>query len=125
MPLFDPSKFQISPQQLWANSHPWGGGHTLETDPTRQGWRLRARSSDLCIIGRKANGGGVRGCASVMTLSNGRLDVAIHDELTPKELEDKLKAGERVSGDEYFQVDDCWGWALCVLSKLHELHQSQ
>jgi len=117
-------KFAISPQQLWMKGTPWGGGHTRETDPVLQGWRLKARSLELCIIGRKANGGGVRGCASVMTLTD-RFDVAIYDDLTPKELEDKFKAGERVQGDEYFQVDDCSGWALKVIDKLRELHQSQ
>lgn len=118
-------QFTLDPRNIWQNTLPWGNGHTRETDPFLQGWRLKARSAELCIIGRKADGGGVRGCASVLPYGDGRYDVAIYDELTPAELQAKFDAGENVPGDEYFQVDACGGWALRVLDKLHELHQSQ
>jgi hypothetical protein len=43
----------------------WGGGHTQETDPTKQGWKAKKAtprfSEDKCIVGQS----GVPGCALV------------------------------------------------------------
>lgn len=61
----------------------WGSGHTLATDPTRQGWRAAlSRKGGLALIIGQA---GVPGCASVMQLG-GQLHVALYCDVTPEQV---------------------------------------
>lgn len=57
--MFDPKSFRTSSLDLVR--HIWGGGHTLETDPTRKGWRCREVNPGLFLVGRP----GKEGCASL------------------------------------------------------------
>ena len=56
---------------------PWGGGHTIDTDPTKKGWVFRPAPSqfnhDIFMIGRK----GVPGCATLRLLGD-YWDVSYH-----------------------------------------------
>lgn len=112
-------EFSVSPRSQWSASSPWGGGHTTETDPTRKGWRLVASSHQLAVIGQK----GVKGCASVMPLSDGRLDVAYHDEAKPEELAARFSKNERVGGDGYLPVDGIPGWGLLVIEEIERIRR--
>ena len=108
--------FQVSPSQLWANTFPFGGGHTTETDPTRRGWKFRAQGA--CVLfGRK----GIKGCFSAMSLGDGRLDVALYEDHTPREVSEWLKK-ERGNREEldplYKQVHSTSGWALFFIQVL-------
>lgn len=96
----------------------WGGGHTVDTDPTRQGWRARPAKagSKVLIIGRR----GVAGAASVMQLSGGQLDVAIYGDQTPeavaKAMDIKPSDREGSLADPIFPVvPSTPGWGLRVL----------
>src|SRR4051794_4522085 len=61
----------------------WGNGHTPQTDPTRQGWRCRpAWDGGPLLIGPK----GIKGCATLVPLSDGEWDVAVYDDSTPEEV---------------------------------------
>lgn len=97
-------------------THLWGGGHTIETDPTRRGWRaFPAGKADAVLVGRF----GVPGCFSAVPLSEGRLDVAFYDE-APEEVARLWKVGEHPDCD-YLEVQDCPGWALVAIQKLAEV----
>ena len=100
--------FQVSPSSRWDATSPWGGGHTLETDPTRRGWRLRPQpgNPELAVIGRP----GKKGCLSAMFLSGG-VDVATYDDLDPKTLSERLKLG-KVPADAFKLVPAIPGWVL-------------
>jgi len=108
----------VSYHQLWQNTFPWGGGHTHTTDPTKRGWRMKAVSSKLTVIGRT----GIPGCMSVLLLSEG-FDVAIYDEEKPEDIFRALKDGQRLQADEYKQVGNYSGWALALLQEIEGLNQ--
>ena len=62
---FNPEAFTVS--NNLTDGSVWGGGHTVETDPTRKGWRCRhawftSGGLNMQLIGRP----GVRGCATVV-----------------------------------------------------------
>jgi len=107
--------FAVSFRQTWDASLPWGNGHTLETDPTKRGWRLRAMSGQLAVIGRT----GVPGCLSVVPF-DGQYDVAHYDELTPEEAWKRLKAGSIVA-DAYQRVGNHSGWALSLIQEIEAI----
>ena len=53
---------QLESPPWWYLSSPWGNGHTVETDPTQRGWRikaLKAISPETVLIGQR----GIPGCA--------------------------------------------------------------
>ena len=114
--MFDLKSFPLS---TWSATSPWGGGHTAETDPTRKGWRLVASSHQLAVIGQK----GVKGCASVMPLSDGRFDVAYYDDSKPEEIAARFAKGERVSGDGFTQVTESPGWGLAVIEEIDRIRR--
>ena len=113
--MFKLNEFVISPQQTWANSFPWGGGHTLETDPTRRGWRIRAVDADLAVVGRSGN----PGCLSVRSSAEG-YDVAFY-ECTPLELANDLKrpvGAREIFACAYRHVGNASGWALPFIQEI-------
>ena len=114
MDHFDASKFSVS-DRWWDGI--WGGGHTLATDPTHQGWRaaLSHKDSKVLVIGRRT----IRGCASVMRLSDGRLVVAVYDDATPEAISACVRERRPVPlADCILQVADIPGWGLAVLEKI-------
>lgn len=114
MSTFNASKFTTS-FRWWDGL--WGGGHTPASDPTRQGWRATPahKGSAVLIIGRRAT----RGCASVMQLPDGRLDVAGYDDSTPEEIAACVREGRPVPiADVTYQTRDYPGWGLSVLEKI-------
>ena len=97
----------------------WGGGHTPASDPTLHDWRaaLPHKDSKVLIIGRRA----VRGCASVMQLSDDLLDVSVYD-ATPEEIAACVREGRPVPcADITFQTRDYPGWGLEVLDRLCQI----
>jgi len=109
-------EFSISAKQSWEGTFPWGGGHTRETDPMGRGWRLRAESTTLAVIGRP----NMRGCISVRIMSNGELDVAMYDESTPNEVSGCLREGKRVEADAFYTAQSTPGWALPFLMEIEQ-----
>ena len=108
----------------------WGNGHTLETDPTRRGWRaaLSRKGGSVLIVGRR----GIRGCFSVMTFDRydyeamefiRKLDVAIYDDLTPEEVAQQVNVGRAVA-DEYREVDSISGWILPFIQEMERVQVS-
>lgn len=104
----------------------WGGGHTIDTDPSKQGWRasLSAKGSSTLVVGRP----GQRGCASVQQLSDGRVDVALYEDATPDDVVKGLAmrrgdpARVELLGDPiYMQLAMIPGWGLAILERLAEL----
>lgn len=97
----------------WTMSMMWGGGHTIATDPTKQGWRARRTVfPDVVLVGRP----GVVGCFSARPLSLGMLEVTIHHD-QPEVVDQAWRAGSYVEGDLHV-VSDAPGWALVVMRKL-------
>ena len=95
----------------------WGGGHTVDTDPTRRGWRaaLSHKDSKVLILGRR----GVVGCASVMRMAGGRLDISGYDDATPEEISACVRERRPVPlADVTFQTEASPGWGLAVLEKI-------
>jgi hypothetical protein len=123
MSLRIPAQFTSSPR--WWDGL-WGGGHTADTDPSRQGWRaaLAAKGGSVLVIGRK----GQAPCASVQRLSAGWVDVALYADAKPEDVARAmgLKRGDpardAILGDPlYVQVRATPGWGLTVLDKLRAL----
>ena len=106
----------------------WGNGHTVETDPTRHGWLCRKAwpvdnpAYQVYMVGQR----GVAVCATVRTLGDGRLDVALYDE-TPEQV---VAAQAKGSGDRDFQTvfsnarydaaQDAPGWGLAVIEMIEQ-----
>lgn len=105
-------EFKISSHQMWASTHPFGGGHTIETDPTRRGWRIKSQGQ-VAIVGRF----GQKGCMSVVTVSGG-YDVGTYEDLAPEELSKLFYSGEQVIADGYRTVSEHSGWALPFIHEL-------
>lgn len=93
----------------------WGGGHTVASDPMKEGWRIRAisPSSSGVLVGRR----GIAGCFSAMPLSDGQLDVAIYLD-TPEEVSRLFKEGS--ADARYIKVACIPGWALHARDSLME-----
>ena len=93
----------------------WGGGHTAETDPTRQGWRVRplGEGSSTVLVGRK----GIEGCFSARMVGK-EVDVAVYLE-TPEHVAREFAAG-RVVDARYVQVPSSSGWGLTAIEELNK-----
>lgn len=101
----------------------WGGGHTLETEPTRNGWKARfvgpAEISRVVLVGQK----GVRGCATVVRHHDGQLDVALYD-CEPKVIHDSIANNGRAGHDaEYFQIPDLSGCGLRIIQRIEKMRE--
>lgn len=107
----DLKEFQMA-TRWWVD---WaGGGHTVDTDPNKRGWRAGrvAPGSDLVVIGRR----GKKGCFSARLLVDKRVDVAIYDEMTPEEV---VVATQRYA-DSFKVVPFVPGWALPFVQELEQ-----
>jgi len=96
-----------------------GNGHTRETDPVNNGWKVKAvagRTDDLVILGRIVDGKQVKGCASILPMGD-ILDVAIYDDLTPKEILAVWAAGQGYDCP-YYQIGPTCGWGLRVINQI-------
>jgi hypothetical protein len=119
MAEFNLKEFTVQDRGWWNNPHnDWrGGGHTIETDPVRQGWKAAraAPGSDTVIIGRK----GVKGCISARLLT-GKIDIALYTNETPEEV---AKAGnERHLFDPIYVGTQVYpGWGLAALAELQRI----
>jgi hypothetical protein len=89
----------------------WGGGHTLKTDPTRQGWRCLplVKGSSTLLFGQR----GIGGCASIVQHPD-HLDVALYAE-TPEEVIESMEEGRIKADPSYYRVTDAPGWGLEVI----------
>jgi len=117
--MFNPASFIAPPDSRCPFvNYAWGTGHTLETDPTRKGWRCRPNQpGSICaLLGRP----GTVGCASVIYIRDGELDVALYLE-TPKVAHEAINGGRAHLLDPfYFQVPDLPGWGLKVINRIEE-----
>jgi hypothetical protein len=92
---------------------PFGSGHTLETDPTKKGWKIRSlyKGSEVWLIGRP----GIQGCATAQYTVGGQIGIKLFPEATPLE----VATGKTQMHAEYDMVrPDISGWALYILDKL-------
>lgn len=113
-------EFTVSIQSIWSGSSPFGGGHTVETDPTKRGWRLVAVSDELAVIGRK----GKPGCFGIRTMSGGdrgKYLIGLYEEEKPEELTELLKEGKTPPPNFYATVDAVSGWILDPIDDLERL----
>jgi len=111
--MFDPSKFRVK-QGQWALLTCWtGGGHTIDTDPTKRGWRLKPSIEGFYILGNMS----CSTCFSIQRMDNDILDVVTYEETTPRDIDKQLRGAK--SGACYnpiFQkVRDIPGWALPLI----------
>ncbi len=102
-------EFSVSPR-AWAFDL-WGNGHTLETDPSRQGWRKAhaGRCPETVLVGRR----GVAGCFSARPYLGNQVDIAVYDE-TPEEVAAAWAKGESLDA-YYVQMPLISGWGLVAL----------
>ena len=94
----------------------WGGGHTCDTDPTRQGWRAlpSKKGSETLLVGKR----GEAGCFSAQRLSDVDIDVALYDE-PPEEVLRYLHREPGVWCDAaYVSIAMYPGWGLTALEHL-------
>ena len=112
MKKFAMKKFTVSPRIFVA--HIWGGGHTPDTDPGRQGWRcVPVRGlTKVWVVGQK----GKEGCASFRPLPKGRWDVALYLE-GPREVALELSAGRSLDA-RYVQVTNTPGFGLTIIEEI-------
>lgn len=97
----------------WWTGVIWGNGHTTETDPSLNGWRVRRYVGDALLAGRPA----IKGCFTARPMSDGvHLDVGIYKDLTPEEFFDDKNYAR--SNCVYKQVERCSGWGLEILDIL-------
>ncbi len=108
--------FKVAPSKTlgFGGNMFWGGGHTVETDPTRNGWKAATTSPEgrVVLVGQR----GVAGCATIVAYPGGLLDVALYYEC-PEEIAKSLKETGRAGFDaEYVQIPDVSGCGLRVIS---------
>ena len=108
-------EFTVAP--WWQGSLVWGSGHTVETDPTRQGWRVRraGEEPDTALVGRR----GVKGCFTAVPDATGHLIVRFFFR-TPEELDRAIRSGEQVGG-WIRTLPHIPGWGLSAIELLQEL----
>ena len=106
---FDPKSFRTPSLNLV--HHIWGGGHTLETDPTRKGWRCREVTPGRFLVGRP----GKEGCASFVWCRDG-WDVGVYH-MPPAEAHKHLKEGEGVDA-HYVEVGNHSGFGLDIIREI-------
>lgn len=106
-------EFKIHPKARWEATTPWGGGHTVTTDPTRKGWRFRVLENGSAVFGRP----GVAGAFHARFVE-GAVDVIVYDALTPQEVDAALRRGEHLPYAAALRIPAIPGWALKVLDVL-------
>ena len=97
----------------------WGGGHTVETDPTRKGWRAKplGSGSDFVLVGRP----GVEGCFSAQVVRafvpgvEAYIDLAIYLDTPSLIAKDRPY---RVANAIYHRIAACPGWGLRAIELL-------
>jgi hypothetical protein len=111
-------EFKMHPADSWRGSLPWGGGHTVATDPTKRGWRMIVRQDGrVAFFGQP----GVKGCFLALRLTDS-FDCHLYDEMTVEELMvanakcESFADGYHVAGSES-------GWALPVIAKVERLRE--
>ncbi len=103
----------------------WGGGHTVDTDPTKKGWRCRRIGMEkrtVWLVGQK----GVKGCATLVDIGRGEWDAAIYAE-DPALIDLSLRQG-RVGphhGAVYKTVPNVSGFGLKVIELIEEDRESE
>lgn len=104
-------EFTASP---WRALDMWGGGHTVQTDPTRQGWVkiVYARQGySVIFVGRP----GKPGCFTAVQASGNEIDVGLYEE-TFEEVKALLDAKSRSLPDCPFKrYSDIPGWGLSAI----------
>ena len=116
MTTFNPRTFTVAKSKTlgFGENMFWGGGHTRQTLPTCNGWKASIVNSEgqCVLVGQR----GVRGCATVVALGPGELDVAVYYEC-PEEIAAALKERGRAGHDAYyFQIPDVSGCGLRVIN---------
>lgn len=99
---------------------PWGGGHTAETDPSRNGWTFRpVGDNGVMLLARE----GDAVAASCRRLSDGRWDVGLYWN-TPEDVRRGISEGTMYDSEgyymepEYVQLHSYPGWGLTVIEML-------
>lgn len=110
------NEFSVSTN--WWSLLIWGGGHTLETDPTKKGWRcgLIRKGGENILVGRR----GIPGCFSVARMGNNRLDVALYEE-TPEEVMAGFKT--KTVWPEFITLDEIPGWGLKAVEEVAKMQE--
>ena len=113
---FNPLKEFTTTTKWWLNPHTliWGGGHTVATDPTNQGWKARHAGKDpnVVLVGRPD----VLGCFSARHVPASTLghkayiDLAYYDD-TPKDVAQAWKNNVPMDAI-YHKIDPIPGWGL-------------
>ena len=102
----------------------WGGGHTLETDPTRLGWSCRPikglQGSRILLLAQRdcETGEWLNGCATMVRLSGG-FDVALYDEKPGEVAEAVRNSRAHLLDPQYRPIDDYSGFGLTVIEWIH------
>ena len=115
---FDPSTFRTTWHNDWMARNAWGNGHTLDTDPTRKGWKAMPAYSgqtDLWLLGQR----GVAGCATIRQVGD-QLDVAVYYE-TPEQVVAWLRELGPHCDAAYFQVSVTPGYGLKVINRIEAM----
>ena len=102
----------------------WGGGHTADTDPVRQGWKASTTGPEgsVVIVGQR----GITGCATIRWMTRGNeqiLDIAYYSE-TPEMIARAIKRGTLYASSfdpRYEQSHDYPGIGLTILQKIKAL----
>ena len=112
--MFDPKSFRTSSLDL---AHLiWGVGHTLETDPTRKGWRCReVKPSHVpghFLVGRP----GQEGCASIHRIRD-VWHVGIYL-MSPAEAHKLIKEIGGFLDAHWVEVNDIPGFGLDIIREI-------
>ena len=91
----------------------WGGNHTIETDPTKQGWRV-VKLQRAILVGKR----NTKGCFSAICLGE-TIDIALYEE-DPQEVATYLK-GIGFCDPIFHQIGNYSGWGLTVLQLLRDM----
>jgi hypothetical protein len=102
------------------NLCPWGNGHTVDTDPSKQGWRFRPVKGrpDLLMIGQP----GQDGCATLRELQTFHglvYDVAIYVE-KPGEVAQGMRDNRTDFDCRYVEIGTTAGFGLRVIREIAE-----
>ena len=100
----------------------WGGGHTAETDPVRNGWKAATTGpkGKCVIVGQR----GVVGCATVMWCIGGEVDLSIAYYLEkPETIAQAIKDGQPMwqFDPAYDTSHDYPGVGLTIIQKIRAL----
>lgn len=120
-------KKQVRVMQSVPSILPWGGGHTVWTDPSQKGWRctrVEILGGRVWVLGQK----GVQGCASALLVPQdgdrpSRWDVAFYDDLCLEDLAKRLPTVFSPLADEFGSFLDIPGWGLEVIDHIEEIRE--